>query len=92
MNVLLDIPMPIRLACLFIAGTVVGCLINWAVYAMGWEMRPYSPWSSPHPKAQPRHWTDRLPMVGWWGLRRDAALHGSGYWVRPLLVELSAGL
>jgi prepilin signal peptidase PulO-like enzyme (type II secretory pathway) len=91
-NVLLDIPMPIRLACLFIAGTVVGCLINWAVYAMGWEMRPYSPWSSPHPKAQPRHWTDRLPMVGWWGLRRDAALHGSGYWVRPLLVELSAGL
>jgi prepilin signal peptidase PulO-like enzyme (type II secretory pathway) len=29
-----------------------------------------------------------LPIVGWLGLRREAAIHGRGFWIRPLLLEL----
>jgi prepilin signal peptidase PulO-like enzyme (type II secretory pathway) len=30
--------------------------------------------------------------VGWWGLRRESAWHGRGYWIRPLLIELATGI
>jgi prepilin signal peptidase PulO-like enzyme (type II secretory pathway) len=30
-----------------------------------------------------------LPILGWWGLRREAPFHGRGFWVRPLLLELA---
>jgi prepilin signal peptidase PulO-like enzyme (type II secretory pathway) len=30
--------------------------------------------------------------VGWLILRREAAVHGRGFWIRPLLVELCCGL
>ena len=39
-----------------------------------------------------RRWSDRLPVVGWLGLRRETRLHGTGFWVRPMLIELLAGL
>lgn len=35
-----------------------------------------------------RLWSDHLPVLGWFALRREASEHGKGYWVRPLLVEL----
>lgn len=35
---------------------------------------------------------DRVPIVGWWGLRREASLHGRGFWVRPLLIEVAMGV
>lgn len=37
---------------------------------------------------EPRTWLDHLPVLGWWRLRREASVHGAGYWVRPLLIEL----
>jgi prepilin signal peptidase PulO-like enzyme (type II secretory pathway) len=35
---------------------------------------------------------DRIPIIGWFGLRREASIHGSLFWVRPMLIELSGGL
>ncbi len=35
---------------------------------------------------------DRVPVLGWWGLRREAPWHGPGYWIRPLLIELATGI
>ena len=33
-----------------------------------------------------------MPIWGWLGLRRETNLHGRGYWVRPLVVEVLAAL
>jgi prepilin signal peptidase PulO-like enzyme (type II secretory pathway) len=84
--------MDLRLIVLFAAGTVFGAMTNLAVYRLAWNPRPISPWMRPHPAAPARRWTDRLPIFGWLGLRREASLHGSGFWIRPLLVEFFCGL
>ncbi len=68
-----------------------GGAANWAIYRLAWHRRPISPWSRPNPSAPPRRLWDRLPIIGWLGLRREAALHGSGFWVRPMLVEAITG-
>ncbi|MGA2035611.1 MAG: A24 family peptidase, partial [Thermoguttaceae bacterium] len=54
--------------------------------------RRISPWSRPEAVAPPRRPGDRLPIVGGLGVRREAALYGAGFWVRPMLVELLAGV
>ncbi|MBW3599777.1 MAG: A24 family peptidase [Planctomycetes bacterium] len=91
MHVWLQIPLEIRLILLFAAGVVVGGQVNRAVYRWAWNPRPIGPWSPPHEKAPPRRWSDRLPVIGWWGLRREVKLHGRGYWIRPMLLELGLG-
>lgn len=91
MNWILSIPIEIRLAALFIAGLCLGSLANLGAYRLAWHPRPISPWSRPDPDALPRRWFDRLPVVGWLGLRREASLYGRGFWVRPMLVELAFG-
>ena len=65
--------------------------MNWAIYRLAWNRRPISPWSPPDPSAPPRRLCDRLPIVGWLGLRREAALHGAGFWIRPMLIEILPG-
>jgi leader peptidase (prepilin peptidase) / N-methyltransferase len=91
---ILAIPMPVRLAVLFVLGAFLGGVVNWAIYGLAWNPRPISPWSRPDPAAPRRRWSDRLPVVGWLGLRREAPLHGPGFWIRPMLLELctAAGL
>ena len=80
-----------RLALLAVLGMVVGGFVNLAIYRLAWFPRAISPWSKPDPTAVPRRWYDRLPVVGWLFLRRESDLHGSLFWVRPLLVELALG-
>ncbi len=92
MNLILSLPLQARLFALFVIGACVGGAINLAAYQLAWYPRPISPWSGPDPSAPPRRWWDRLPIVGWLGLRREAALHGIGFWIRPLCVELLAGV
>lgn len=93
MNVLLQIPLPLRLATLFLLGLVLGAGVNWGIYSLAWIFpKAISPWSPPHPAAPPRRWSDYLPVVGWLGLRREAPQHGSGFWIRPLLLELCCGI
>ena len=92
MNQLLATPPEIRLVALFVLGTCVGSLINLGVYRLAWQPRSISPWSRPDPKAPPRRLTDRLPIVGWLGLRRETGVHGTGFWIRPLLLEVLTGI
>lgn len=37
---------------------------------------------------RPRNWADHIPVLGWWRLRHEVIAHGTGYWIRPLLLEL----
>jgi leader peptidase (prepilin peptidase)/N-methyltransferase len=91
-NLILAIPLEVRLVGLFVAGALAGSLANLAVYRLAWHPRRISPWSPPEPGAPPRRRIDCLPILGWLGLRRETALHGPGFWIRPMSVELLAGL
>ena len=92
MNQLLAIPIEIRVAAVFALGICLGSLANLAIYRLAYHRRAISPWSRGDAKAPPRLWSDRLPIVGWLGLRREASLHGMGFWIRPMLVELLTGV
>ena len=91
MNLLLGIPIEVRLTLLFCLGAAAGSLVNLASFLLRWEPQSRSPWSRPPVNAPPRRWSDRLPVVGWLGLRREANLHGPHFWVRGMLVEIAVG-
>ncbi|MEE8452971.1 MAG: A24 family peptidase [Thermoguttaceae bacterium] len=92
MNHLLAIPIEIRMAAVFALGICLGSLANLGIYRLAWHRRAISPWSRADAKAPSRRWSDRLPILGWLGLRREASLHGVGFWIRPMLVELLVGV
>jgi leader peptidase (prepilin peptidase)/N-methyltransferase len=91
-NAILAVPLELRLALVALAGLALGSVINWAIYSLAWFARPISPWQQPHPDAPPRRWSDFLPVIGWFGLAREAKLHGRGFWIRPLVLELACGV
>jgi leader peptidase (prepilin peptidase) / N-methyltransferase len=82
------LPLALRLAALFVVGAWLGSLVNWAIYTLAWNPRPISPWSPFEPR---RTWFDRVPILGWFALRREAAAHGSWFWLRPLVLEVATG-
>jgi prepilin signal peptidase PulO-like enzyme (type II secretory pathway) len=90
-NAILAIPLPLRLAALFLAGAAVGVVVNWGTYRLAWHQRWISPWSAPPDGASRRRWSDRVPIAGWWRLAREGTLHGRGFWIRPMLVEIGTG-
>lgn len=92
MNFILSLPMEVRVAAVFVLGACLGSAVNLAIYQLAWHPRPISPWSRPDRSAPPRRVLDWLPIFGWLGLRREAVLHGAGFWVRPLLVELLSAI
>ena len=77
---------------LFCFGALVGGQINRGIYRLAWYPRAIGPWSKPHDDAPSRRWFDRIPVIGWLGLSREAGVHGRGYWIRPLLIELVMGI
>lgn len=83
--------MAVRLLAIFILGAILGSLVNLAVYRLAWQRRAIGPWLRPADNAPRRRLTDRLPVLGWLGLRREAFIHGRGYWIRPMLLELGVG-
>jgi leader peptidase (prepilin peptidase)/N-methyltransferase len=83
---------PAALFVAFVIGVLAGALVNWAVYGFAWNHRPISPWGPRDERASARRATDRIPILGWWGLRRDASVHGPHFWVRPMMVELLLGV
>jgi prepilin signal peptidase PulO-like enzyme (type II secretory pathway) len=89
---ILGLPISLWLLALFVAGAVVGSLANLGIYQLGWNCRAVSPWSRPAAGTPARRWWDRLPVAGWLGLRREAGLHGRGFWLRPMLLELLVGV
>ncbi|MFH1920836.1 MAG: prepilin peptidase [Planctomycetota bacterium] len=92
MNVIVAIPLEIRLGTLFLLGTWIGSLVNLGVYRLAWHARAISPWSAPPADAPLRRRHDRVPILGWLGLRRESGLHGRGFWIRPMLVEVLSGV
>ena len=86
------VPLPAALAAAFVGGLIAGALVNWAVYGFAWNRRAISPWGPRDERAAPRRATDRLPIAGWWGLRRETPIHGPRFWVRPMVVELLMGV
>jgi len=77
---------------LFLLGTLLGSQINHAIYRWAWNARRISPWSLADLQAPPRRLSDRIPILGWWGLRREANLHGPSFWIRPMLIEVGSGM
>ncbi len=86
-----SIPIEAQLAILFVLGCCAGAVINLGIYGLAWYPRAIGPWSRPDPSAPPRRLWDRVPVIGWLGLRREASLHGPGFWIRPMLLELLTG-
>ncbi len=93
MGFILDISLCVRLLSLFILGGIVGGQINRGIYRLAViNPRQIDPWSRPDANAPVRRWFDRLPIVGWFGLRREEPIHGRLFWVRPLLIESFAAI
>jgi leader peptidase (prepilin peptidase) / N-methyltransferase len=84
-----NVPIAVSLGLL---GLLLGGLVNAGIYALAWFRRPISPWQRPHADAPPRRWSDFIPIGGWFGLARESSIHGRGFWVRPLLIEVACGL
>ena len=78
--------------CCFVIGVLVGRQLNRGIYCLAWFPRPLGPWSPPPADAPRRRALDRVPVLGWWSLRRESPWHGTGYWIRPLLIELATGI
>jgi leader peptidase (prepilin peptidase) / N-methyltransferase len=91
LSLLLEIPLELRCLAVFLLGVGLGALVNLGIYALAWHPRPISPWLRPVEPLPPRRWPDRLPVVGWLRLRREATVWGTGFWVRPLLLEVAIG-
>lgn len=100
----LSLPLPAMIVILAILGFVAGAIANHVITSWCWFRRPISPWLSLRDwpwndeqrlimeKLPPRSWLDRLPILGWLRLRRESALFGRGFWVRPLLIECAMAL
>ncbi|MCA9147952.1 MAG: prepilin peptidase [Planctomycetales bacterium] len=82
---------PVSLVIAIVAALVAG-QINRAIYCWAWNRRSISPWSPPAPGVAPRTWRDRIPIIGWWWMRRESSVHGTAFWVRPALIELSCAV
>jgi prepilin signal peptidase PulO-like enzyme (type II secretory pathway) len=85
-----DMPLFLPIA-LFLVGSILGAAANFLIYRQRIEPRPISPWMKNEGTA-PRQWFDFVPIFGWLNQRRHAAVFGTGFWIRPLLVELLMGL
>lgn len=92
MNLILSLPLELRLVLVFVLGTCIASAANWAIYRLAWNRRSIGPWIAPETGAPARRFADRLPILGWLGLRRETALHGPGFWVRPMLLEILTGV
>src|SRR6187399_378622 len=82
----------VRLITIFAAGACLGSLVNWAIYTLAWNPRPISPWSGAPNGVPRRRWSDRVPVLGWFALSREAGVHGARFWIRPLVLEIATGV
>lgn len=85
----IGIPVEARLFLVAMMGLVGGALANHLIYRLAYfDPRPISPWGPAPEQTAARSPLDRIPVSGWWRLRREATVHGSGFWIRPALIEL----
>lgn len=96
----LSLPPTAMTVFLALLGLGLGAVANFVITTLCWEPRPISPWvrlatwpldderRRVADELPPRSFLDRVPVLGWIGLRRETVLHGNGFWIRPLLIEL----
>lgn len=84
----LGLPLGVRLAAMAVVGALLAAIVNWAVYALAYDPRYPSPWTREPKHDFPFAPSDRMPIYGWWRLRRFAPKLGRGYWLQPLVVEI----
>jgi prepilin signal peptidase PulO-like enzyme (type II secretory pathway) len=85
-------PFPAQILLVALGGAVAGSFVNLAIYSLGYfEAKPISPWSQ-QANGTRRTWLDCVPILGWLLLRRESDQWGRGFWIRPLLIELSLAL
>ncbi len=83
-----QLPLVWRASLLAVVGLLGAQQINRAIDRLAYRPRGRDPWL-PAPEGLPsRKWSDRLPLWGWWSLRRESSFHGRWFWLRPLLIEL----
>jgi leader peptidase (prepilin peptidase) / N-methyltransferase len=82
----------VKMAVMAMIGVLVGTQVNRGIYRLAWFRRDIGPWSAPSEVADPRTAWDRVPIFGWWRLRRESRIHGRGFWIRPLLLEIGMGI
>ena len=85
-------PLQLRMGILAVIGLAAGAMVNHMIYTWCWFPRPISPWAKPDDNAPPRQSSDRIPLIGWLGLRREREIHGGGFWVRPILIEVGLAI
>lgn len=84
--------MIVNVVVCFVLGTIIAGQINHAIYRFAFfNNPPISPWMKPHPDASRRSWIDFIPVVGWTTLNREESIHGSLFWLRPILIEITWG-
>ena len=88
----IDLPIAIRLLILALLGIVIGAVSNDLIYRVAYFPRPIGPWKKPPENAPARKLSDRVPIIGWVGLSRESSIHGRGYWIRPLLIEIGCAV
>ncbi|MCE9604059.1 MAG: A24 family peptidase [Planctomycetia bacterium] len=88
----LSLPLGVRLSLAALVGMLLAAVVNWATYSLAYEPRFHSPWSRRHPRDTAFGPSDRLPIYGWWRLRRMAPTLGRGFWIRPLLIEIGCAI
>ncbi|QDT09850.1 prepilin peptidase [Planctomycetes bacterium K23_9] len=88
----IGLPLNLRYLVLAISGLVAGSAANYLIYTWCYFPRPISPWAPADKKTPTRTWADRLPVLGWMTLRREREIHGTGFWIRPLLIELALAI
>lgn len=87
----MDLPFPVWAGTLFVLGAALGACVNWAVYALAWTPRPFSPWCAGDGQSN-RLRRDFLPILGWWFLRRKEPTLGPRFWLRPMVVEIACAI
>src|SRR3569623_1104936 len=92
MPLLPNLPSELHLLAVFALGVCAASIVNWAIYSLRFSPVATSPWPPVHPCEARDSLRDRLPLIGWWRLRRKGKLLGYEFWIRPLVIELLCGL
>ncbi len=87
-----DLPLDARYGILALLGLIAGSFANYLIYSWAYYPRHISPWAPPCSEDSKRTLFDRVPILGWLTLRREASIHGRGFWIRPLLIELAMAI
>ena len=92
MNAFLNLPFEVRLLLVAFCGMLMGTQVNRAIYRLAWNRRDIGPFSPKPQDGPPRHWFDFVPVLGWLSISREAKIHGTAFWIRPMLIEIGLGV